>query len=861
MFKYKWSIGSFFIVTLMVFSLRKMNEQSIDVLNNKRILSSSQIFRRDKLQKNLEKLVNHKKTKNLDRRMQAASDSATSDKSGPNGDSQYNPDLFCTGLSQQKVASFSVETDLVKNNQDMEDLYRGNVEDLVDGKYGAWAMSNAKYFIILLLFIILALVQLIVFSFWGCCFSWCKCFQRCCNCGCCKREYDEQGNLLDPYSGFLFSKTSRCVTAIANLVVAFVLIIIVIVWCANTFKMIDNIPAVACGFQTILAQIVHGTTNDVKSWPGIGGFKTFLNTVKTDVNAITDSTAAQAITNRHLLTEVNTYTEAMERYYHYWKVFELISPADGSTKIKADSSTNMTPTITTDIGTESNQLKTVATSINDTARVFTLLSNPDFKKAFSLGIDAIIGQLDLAYDFLKLVDKFISKLGIYNSLNALKMLAVIVTIVFLLLTVGWGLILALDYLSKKCGGCCCLCIEKAFMILNSFCGLFCSILGLVFFVVAVMLCHFCVLQYKIYNDDAFQTKFIEPKSAEAYGVINACFLTTSSGNLTDAIKGSGGQQFNDTMSIFTGIDDFNNKFQPIYNGKTEGTSIVSYKNQLNSFKTYTANNFVTFASQGPNQALTQVNNPVKCTNDIWVLNNNDCGSTYQWTSSDASTKFNDATPICINAITFYTTGQSNSFTATTRYTNTCVSASDQSAITKVVNDQNTFNTAYSSMLDQMAGTSGSAGNGIDNTSQTGAQISATISKINATKADLATLTAQIQTSYNYVVSFPGSVKSMINCKFLRTDMVIISNSTCYAFVFAFNDFAKSLAWVGPFFFIMSLLMCFSVRCPYIRDEDLNNSPDGNAQNLDKPLTVQVELQMSPNNDQLSETQNRSNIED
>jgi len=342
MFKYKWSIGSFFIVTLMVFSLRKMNEQSIDVLNNKRILSSSP------------KLVNHKKTKNLVRRMQAASDSATSDKSGPNGDSQYSPGAFCSGLSAETVSSFSVETDLVVNNQEMEKLYRGNVEDLVDGKYGAWAMSNAKFFIFPLLVVILALLQLIVFSFWGCCFSWCKCFQRCCNCGCCKRKYDEEGNLLDPYSGFLYSKKSRCVTAITNLVIAFVLIIIVIVWCANTFKMIDNIPAVACGFQTIMAQIVHGTTNDVKTWPGIGGFKSFLEMVKTDVNAITDSTAAQAITNRNLLTEVNTFTDNMETYYNYWKVFELVSPVDGSTKIKADTSTNMTPTITTPIGTEAN---------------------------------------------------------------------------------------------------------------------------------------------------------------------------------------------------------------------------------------------------------------------------------------------------------------------------------------------------------------------------------------------------------------------------------------------------------------------------------------------------------------------------
>lgn len=158
------------------------------------------------------------------------------------------------------------------------------------------------------------------------------------------------------------------------------------------------------------------------------------------------------------------------------------------------------------------------------------------------------------------------------------------------------------------------------------------------------------------------------------------------------------------------------------------------------------------------------------------------------------------------------------------------------------------------MLTQMIGTGGSAGQGLDNTSQIGPQMSAAISKINASKADIDALAAQVQTSYNFVVGFPGHVESMINCKFLRTDLVIISNSTCYAFVFAFNDFAKSLAWVGPFFFLMSLLMCFSVRCPYIKDEDLNDSPD---RNLDIPLSVEVELQAGPANEELSETENQT----
>ena len=85
---------------------------------------------------------------------------------------------------------------------------------------------------------------------------------------------------------------------------------------------------------------------------------------------------------------------------------------------------------------------------------------------------------------------------------------------------------------------------------------------------------------------------------------------------------------------------------------------------------------MTFAAQGPDQALTQLNSLVTCTNDKWVLNNNECGSIAQWAATDPATKNNDATPICINVLTFFTAGRSHSFTASTRYTNTCVNASN-----------------------------------------------------------------------------------------------------------------------------------------------------------------------------------------
>merc|ERR1711976_985387 len=80
------------------------------------------------------------------------------------------------------------------------------------------------------------------------------------------------------------------------------------------------------------------------------------------------------------------------------------------------------------------------------------------------------------------------------------------------------------------------------------------------------------------------------------------------------------------------------------------------------------------------------------------------------------------------------------------------------------------------------------------------------------------MTAAVQNAYNYAVTFPQRVKSMLSCSFLRGDMVILGNSSCYAFVFAFNDFALVLAFIGPFFFVLSCSQFCFVRCPYHKDE-------------------------------------------
>jgi len=93
------------------------------------------------------------------------------------------------------------------------------------------------------------------------------------------------------------------------------------------------------------------------------------------------------------------------------------------------------------------------------------------------------------------------------------------------------------------------------------------------------------------------------------------------------------------------------------------------------------------------------------------------------------------------------------------------------------------------MIDSMVGTNRTTGIGITNTYSIGGDMASTISKVNASKNDIADMSSKLQNSMNLLNSLPGKVKSIDNCKFLRGDFVIFSNSMCYNFVFAYNDFA------------------------------------------------------------------------
>jgi len=170
----------------------------------------------------------------------------------------------------------------------------------------------------------------------------------------------------------------------------------------------------------------------------------------------------------------------------------------------------------------------------------------------------------------------------------------------------------------------------------------------------------------------------------AYDTMSTCALPTGTGKFTDLLSGAEKKQFNEVFNIFNGLDQNNNVFQPTYASKTEGTSITAYTALLNNSKPQgtTNNNFKTYASKSPQQALSNLNSLVSCTNDKWVLNNSDCGTTPQWSATDASTKDNDSTAICINVSTFDKAGRKYrvnqkwyyNFTATTRYTGTCCSS-------------------------------------------------------------------------------------------------------------------------------------------------------------------------------------------
>jgi hypothetical protein len=107
-----------------------------------------------------------------------------------------------------------------------------------------------------------------------------------------------------------------------------------------------------------------------------------------------------------------------------------------------------------------------------------------------------------------------------------------------------------------------------------------------------------------------------------------------------------------------------------------------------------------------------------------------------------------------------------------------------------------FYAKYRKQMDKMIGNTGSFGldsipNGVSPLSKS------LISKINASKTQLESMETKLKDTMAFIRDFSGNLTGLLNCKTIRRDIIIFSNTFCYNFGTAFAEQSYYFAWIGP----------------------------------------------------------------
>lgn len=389
------------------------------------------------------------------------------------------------------------------------------------------------------------------------------------------------------------------------------------------------------------------------------------------------------------------------------------------------------------------------------------------------------------------------------------------------------------------------------MVMKAFFGFIMCLFGQVILLMACATVQLCYYTYELHTDKTFISVNF-PSMVTTFSMLTPCIYSDSNGDFIGAFTaGSGGGQFTETNNIFSGFDAFET-FNTAYGSVTEPLTMTAYKSTQSNFRSFSSNDFTTAATgKSYIDALSILNNYVTCTNDKWVVNDSDCGSTTLWTNTDAVTLNNGATAICINIATFTAVGAAS---ITTRYSGGCATANAASAQTQGTL-LNSFVTSYQTLIDEYTGSSGS--NGLDDATMANTEGIKMIADIKTGATALNNIKTQIQGLMNFIQAFSGNLTAFMNCLTVRRDIVIFSNTFCYEFVLAFADQSYLQAILGPLLFAMSVCMCCTSRCPLLKDTEEGNTVQpieqkGDIVDADKPNQEYFNPYAKPLNSDLNE---------
>jgi hypothetical protein len=162
-----------------------------------------------------------------------------------------------------------------------------------------------------------------------------------------------------------------------------------------------------------------------------------------------------------------------------------------------------------------------------------------------------------------------------------------------------------------------------------------------------------------------------------------------------------------------------------------------------------------------------------------------------------------STNTCIMVQTFSNAG----YSATTRYTGSCVTSISQShtLFSNLASFATSANMLYTDMV---TGT-----NGLDDTSGPGTEGTTLFTKLNNSATNWSALQSLMANQWAFVNALDVKSTTVKNCTILQQDMVIFSDSVCWSFGKWFVWQSIFFSAIGPIILMMSILMCGSMRCP------------------------------------------------
>ena len=693
-------------------------------------------------------------------------------------------------------------------------------------------------FMFSILMVVFSLMNVIYLCSYFLCF---QCCCECCLCCCCKKRPEAPDYLCCGSTGW-----SIAIYWI-NIVLSLCCLTFSIVWIVYYGNMCNNIDLIFCSIQSVFNDIINGV-NDIGTglptqFAGVSGFVWHLKQMQTELENTRAVTDVTDLYNLDMKLQSGLVNPSLTKFYNNFVNSNVNSPNDGVTKIIPDRIQDMTNTISTTIGAEANIIVTMGNEMGQAADTLKSLDT----SAGNIWTDLKAGLQSAIVSFgvvQKRLQEYNDKVSSKNPNTMKGLLFTIGVIVFCCVTFClfyfWATTFCLKFLKCKT---CCRCMGKSMVIVFAIIAFIICLICIIFLIQSSVLTDSCSLTYNLVTDKNWYAK-IKPAEVDMIKFFGACMYnsTYSSGSIQDALPDSAKPYFVKATGLYKAFhhkDNYEAHYSSI--GLTEPVTSTSYINRLNDEKVFNTNGFRKIAVVDRyTTVIGNLNTLLVCTQNTWVMTTSDCPTFVPiWTITDSET-YQATAPICIVVSQFLV---SNSLTA--RYAGTCASANSASA-QQIATNLNNFETDFTTLVNNIIGGSGT--NGQNDPNQYNTLSKALLSKVGSSVAHWVSVEQILPDFVGFIDNFYLGLRGYLNCTYIRSGMVIISNAVCYNWVSNWNQQSIWFALLGHFMVLMSMCMCAGYRCPYkeqARTGVPSNINNVFPQDIEPPVALDAEYVEAP----------------